>query len=577
MENGHGLFIGGLVLGLLLLLVLILIARISYKNKLVFLGGLMLAAGFAPLGLSLLSFVGFLPLLVALERTATKKQTIAVLYVFFFAFHGLGNWWVSSWQPNADPYLMASGIALWLGHPFFLMVPFVGYRIIRRKLGLGAAVWSLPFLWVAFEWLHSLSDASYPWLSLGYTQMHFLYIAQIADITGVWGVSFIVVLVNAIIAYWFFVYRGDVASTSPRLWKFAAVRCALWILPVLALPSWYGYSQATYYSGEHSITSSYITVGVIQPNINPWQKWENDSYQQVEIHQHIQDSLLATGPIDLLIWSETAIPYLGMNISSDHNFSFLQRGLTPTHTALLTGFSEIVTFPQSPNLPPMAKPLRGTNLYYAAHNSAILILPDTSKHEFPIHRKMRLTPFAEYIPFVDQFPFLVKWLEWGVGISNWMKGDIQRELPLSFTNTNKWGGGTAWIGCIICIESIYPDFVRNYSAQGANMLVVITNDAWYNHTFGPSQHYEIAAMRAIENRKAVARCANTGISGFIRPSGESYSVAPSYQACGLAQDIELLYYKTPYVQFGDWMPKLAFGFSLIVILFAAIRRKISRS
>lgn len=540
---------------------------------LVFIGGLMLAAGFAPLELSIFSMVGFLPLLYALEHSKSRKHTLSILYVFFFAFHGLGNWWVSSWQPNADPYLMASGIALWLGHPFFFMVPFVGYRFIRRKFGLTTALWLFPFLWIAFEWLHSLSDVAYPWLSLGYTQMHFLNLAQIADITGVWGVSFIVILINSIIAFWLFKYRGMIPSFTPQTWKHVVSWGAISILAVLIVPFFYGQNQSAYYSGKHSITSQAITVGVIQPNIDPWQKWENDSYRQVEIHQQIQDSLLRTQPIDLLIWSETAIPYLGMNVSSEHNFSFLQRSLIPTHTALLTGFSEIVTFPPSPNLPAMAKPLRGTNNYYAANNSAILLLPDTSKHEFPIHRKMRLTPFAEYIPFVEEFPFLVKWLEWGVGISNWMKGTVQKPLPLTFTNNNKYGSGEARIGCTICIESIFPDFVRNYSVQGANMLVVITNDAWYNHTFGPSQHYEIAAMRAIENRRSVARCANTGISGFIRPSGESYSEAPSYKACGLAQTIELLYHKTMYVRLGDWLPELAFGVSFFTILIGFVRKK----
>ena len=540
---------------------------------LVFLGGLILAAGFAPLNLSILTFAGFLPLLVTLEKSKSRKNTIAILYTFFFAFHGLGNWWVSSWQPNADPYLMASGIALWLGHPFFFMVPFIGYRLIRKKLGLATAVWSLPFLWVSFEWLHSLSDVAYPWLSLGYTQMHFLNIAQIADITGVWGVSFIVVLMNSIIAYYFFKYRGTIASKSARSRKLAFMWCTVYIIPVLVIPSWYGNQSVEYYSGKHPISSKYITVGVIQPNIDPWQKWENDSYHQVEIHQHIQDSLLATKPIDLLIWSETAIPYLGMNVSSEHNFSFLQRSLIPTHTALLTGFSEIVTFPPSPNLPAMAKPLRGTNNFYAANNSAILILPDSSKHDFPVHRKMRLTPFAEYIPFVEQLPFLVKWLEWGVGISNWMKGTEQKPLPLTYKISNQREGGEARIGCIICIESIFPDFVRHYSDDGANMLVVITNDAWYNHTFGPEQHYEIAAMRAIENRRSLARCANTGISGFIRPSGESYSVAPSYKSCGLAQSIELLDYKTIYVRYGDWLPMITFGVSGVLIVLGLVWRK----
>jgi apolipoprotein N-acyltransferase len=539
---------------------------------LAFIGGALLALGFSPVSMFILPLIGFVPLFFALERTASRKQRLAVMYLFFFTFHGIGNWWVSSWQPNADPFLMASGIALWLGHPFFFMVPIVAYRFIRNRLGLARGLFVFPFVWTAFEWAHSLSDASYPWLSLGYSQIDFLPFVQLADSTGVWGISFLVVLINSIIAYWIFRYRGVLSpSASAPSWKFYVLRGALSVAPVLILPLIYGFIQLPKYSPAQSLQTPHkMTVAVIQPNINPWQKWESDTYEQVLLHLKIQDSLAARSKFDLALWSETSIPYLGMRVSSEHHFGFLQRELIKSNAALLTGFSEIVTFPPSADAPPMAKPFRGDpNLLFAAHNSAILLQPDTlESREYPIHRKMRLTPFAEYIPFVDVFPVMVKWLEWGVGISNWMKGKEQKPLPLVLKS-----GDTARIGCIICIESIYPDFVRNYAAKGANMLVVITNDAWYNHTFGPAQHYEIAAMRAIESRRAIARCANTGISGFIAPSGSSYSTAKQYQSVGLEQEIPLLDGETFYVQYGDWFPELGFGITIIALILSGVRRK----
>lgn len=120
---------------------------------------------------------------------------------------------------------------------------------------------------------------------------------------------------------------------------------------------------------------------------------------------------------------------------------------------------------------------------------------------------------------MEYFPVAKKWLEWGVGISDWQKGEEQRTL--NFTSH----GNAVRLGCIICIESVYPDFVRQYAAQNANVFVVITNNAWYNYTFGPEQHYQIAAMRAIENRRSIIRCGNSGISGFIAPTGASISPA----------------------------------------------------
>jgi apolipoprotein N-acyltransferase len=180
---------------------------------------------------------------------------------------------------------------------------------------------------------------------------------------------------------------------------------------------------------------------------------------------------------------------------------------------------------------------------------------------------MRLTPFAERLPYADYFSFAIDALKWGVGISSWGIGKEQKLLTCHDST-----GKSFTIGTIICIESIYPDFVRSYTTpnvennSSANVLVVITNDAWYDFTPGPRQHYFISQMRAIENRRVVVRSANTGVSGFISPLGQSISELPQYTKSAGSETIPLMGQSTVFIMLGDWVPQL----SLLVCLFFTI-------
>lgn len=525
----------------------------KHRYLLAALSGLMLGFSFPPLHLGAMAFVGFVPLLLALDGVVGKLRVLRVLYVAFFCFCGASNWWIISWQKNTDPYLMASGVALWIGHPFFFMLPVIAYRYAARWLG---RTWSLalfPAFWTGFEWLHSLTDASYPWLTIGYSQIYHHIPVQIADIGGVWLVSLLVTSVNALLASAIFAYfrANEGHSTTIRM-AFSAIfrRKEIYIAATLILcASIYGTFRLVSVKKQMA-TATMLSAGVIQPDIDPWTKWAGGVMGQVDLHKHLQDSLLRLRKTDVCVWCETSIPYLGMTRSTPQGLSFLQSWIDSTDAALLTGFSEIALYPAAV-APPTARMLPfDSSYFFGAYNAAALLPVSGSSSKTSVHRKMRLTPFAERIPFVELFPFAKKWLEWGVGISDWQKGEEQRTL--NFTTHGK----EVRLGCIICIESVYPDFVRRYSAQDANVFSVITNDAWYNYTFGPEQHYQIAAMRAIENRRSIIRCGNSGVSGFISPTGASISRAEPYISLAAAEEVPLMNEQTLYARFGDWLPML---------------------
>ncbi len=514
---------------------------------------------FAPLHLGWLAFVCFVPLILIIEARGFRSMPTRLLYTFFFCFHGAANWWVMSWQKETDPYLMAAGAGLWLGHPFFLMPAFWVYSAMRRRQGVLPSLVALCLSWTAVEWLHSLTDLSYPWLALGYTQVYNGALAQIADIGGVWFVSLFILSINAILAH-YALERGSV-------WKHFA-----WAVGIIFVVSFYGVWKQSEYSTNERTQTRRFDVGLVQPSIDPWDKWQGSVDAEIALHMRLQDSLNAVRHCALNVWSETAIPYaltLPQNAGLLHR---LRQWVDSSHTSLLTGYADYVLYPKG-TAPFNAQPYpRDPMLMMRIFNSAGILNPGAS--DIPTHHKSRLTPFGEYMPFSDDVPAIQSWLKWGVGISGWSRGEGANALPLVVD-----GDTAALIGPVICIESIYPNYVSDYIRQGANLLAVITNDAWYDGTFGPEQHYCIARLRAIETRTPVIRCGNSGISGYINAAGESVYQAPARTCRSIAVSVPWrgaqASEQSLYVRFGDWLPKLCTLFLMALIVWMRMRRPLT--
>jgi apolipoprotein N-acyltransferase len=519
--------------------------------------------------LSMLAFVAFIPLIYSLERDNPPRKPYLLIYVAFFIYHAGTNWWISSWQEHTDPYLLMSGIAVALIHPVFFLVPMALFRFVKFKFGRPTALWLFPAIWVSFEWLHSLGDMAYPWLTIGYTQIYNSYWIQIVDSGGVWMASFIIVTINMIFLNIIFKFREQTKRRVGRA-RFARppglLRSLFVVGLLLVIPMIYGFVRIEQFNHEELLhRNESKRFAIIQPSIDPWQKWQNSVVGQIRLHQRIQDSLRrCCGEIDCAVWSETAMPFVSLSFNAEHDFSFLQRWVDTSGISLLTGLSDYYFYKHGETVPPTARFVNGdTTKAYTAYNAAVIINPGIENpDELQIHRKMRLTPFAERVPYEELFYFARSWVEWGVGISSWGKGEIQK--PLLIINDND----SIKIGTIICIESVYPDFARGFVEKGSEVLSVITNDAWYDNTVGPEQHYLIAAMRAIECRRYIVRCANTGVSGVITPTGESLVRARQYSREGIAAQVPLMNYKSLYVEYGDWLPVLS-TLAVIIALISA--------
>ncbi len=535
--------------------------------------GAMMALAFPPLKINLIGFLALVPLLMMFREDVKNKWLY--VYITFFLYHGGTNWWISSFQDTTDPYLMATGFVLDFLHPIFFFLPFWGFFYIKRKVSYKLALFSFPFLWTAFEWLHSLGDLGYAWQAYGITQINFLGWIQFIDITGIFGASFFLMWSNVILTI-FTIKTKESDLSFGKVLRTNKLYTTIWVL-IIALPGIYGFISLSEYEHNKLMSENEnINVAVVQPNFDPWKKWDVRPLEMIKKHQAIQDSLFSEmeGNIDLAVWSETAIPYISNSFNVNHRMPILEKHINSTGMALLTGFADFIFYDVTdPDLPFDSKKLKGDSTRrYQSFNSALLLNAIPNHQDNPqIYHKMRLTPFAERIPYYEHLGFMEKFMNWGVGISSWGQGNEQKNLTLTTEE-----GKSYKVAPVICIESIFPDFVRKFTKEGANMLSIITNDSWYNYTTGPGQHWDIARVRAIENRRYVARAANSGVSGFISADGKELNRIDQYKPIADAMTIPMLDYKTFYVRHGEIVSIASFVLSLIIIIFASIWKKIKK-
>ena len=387
------------------------------------------------------------------------------------------------------------------------------------------ALISFPFLWTFLEYIRQFGDLAFNWLNIAHTQSYYLYLIQYVEFTGLSGVVLWVCFIN-ISLYFIWIYRRN----TIRMLKWGLSLFLLFLIPLV-----YGFSQLT---GNYSADG--ISVSYVQPNVQPQLKW-SEAFQRknLQILMTSTDSLLITSP-DLVIWPETSIPYYLRSKKNDYDF--LIRHVTEKNYHLLTGTIDF-------------SPINHRRFKY---NAAYFFSPGDSS--VSIYRKLLLVPVAEAFPYERYLP-------------EWMIGSAEQSLtpgdkPVSFTlHTRPYHmqyNGEDWqvlgkketkrsykISTVICYESVFPNIVQQFFRKGSEMLVIISNDAWFGNTSQPYQHLQSAVFRAIEQRTSVIRCANTGISSFIDPYGRHfYNSNISERA--LAQKIMPMRQKnTFYSQYGD--------------------------
>ena len=524
------------------------------KLALACLSGLMLGFSFPPIPFGSLACVALVPLLLLLDQVESYSKALRYAYLTFFIFNLVTLYWVGGFTQGHDVFLMLAGAALVIGHPLFFLVPIIAYLFVKKELGLSVALLTLPFLWVGFEWLHSLGEVGFPWLTLGNTQTYALERIQYITYTGVYGITFWIVALNAIIYY---VYT-KIIQNEWRIVSAQSASAAVLFILIFLLPGIHG--KIVLSSPSSVVHLDRIRVGILQPNIDPWKKWEAEPDTQIRHYLQLTRDLGKEKP-ELIIWPETAISFRILSGRYSDLFRELKREVDILGTALLTGFPDVVFYDGS-NARSGSKTLEGMSTRYEDFNAIMMIVP--KKEKIQKYAKIKLVPFAERVPYAEKLSFLAQTIRWDVGITGWGIGRDTTVFQLDR------GDSTTNFSAMVCYESIYPDLVSRFVRKGAQFLVIVTNDSWWGKTSGAYQHAQYAILRAIENRRSIARCANGGISCFIDSYGKITDARDLYTRASLVGEVRLSDERTFYSMHGDLFSQVCTGVGLLAILGAAL-------
>jgi len=491
-----------------------------------------------------LAWVALIPLHLALVEPAAPRRSFWLGWLAgTLAFAGIMAWVITAMHvygkvPLAISSMLMLLLAVYLG--VYLAVYAWGAAWFTRTCP-SLTFLAAPCLWVALEWVRTYLFSGLPWALLGYSQYQWIAAIQIADLTSVYGLSFLVVLVNIALAE--LLQKAVGTQQPPAPFRWAPIATA-----ILAMTLTFGYG---YWRLSAETETRAITIGLVQANIDQAQKWDA-AYRRATIDRYTGLTLQATAGTDLVIWPEAATPFL---FEQERGYQSEVMGLVRSrHVPLLFGSPTLRYYPNGrPYL----------------LNSAYLLSQDGT----PLGRydKRHLVPFGEYIPLHSSLLFFLDKLVEGIG--DFEAGTTATVLAVpnrSGPSSTDQADRAAKFGVVICYEVIFPNLVREFAMNGAEFMVTITNDAWFGRSAAPYQHFGMVVLRAVENRRAFARAANTGISGFIDPYGRILRAGPIFEEAAFSGRIPLRQTRTFYTRFGD-----VFAYACVIItgLFAWVARR----
>ena len=505
--------------------------------------GILMGLSFPPFPFpcQLLMLVGLVPYFLVLEKRDRLIDLNRASYLMGFVFSLITLYWVGSWQKESDIFLMISGGLLIFVNPIFFMIPTTLLYFSRNLFSKNAAIYVFPLFWITYEYLYMITDLSFPWLTLGSSISHFNIFIQIADIVGALGISMIIIYINIFIA------RAIRArSFSLKGFRINLALAAGVIILVI------GYGAVRLWTFK--LSDKKVRVGLIQPNLDPWEKWSNvNMVNLTSTYLDLSRQAVKEGA-QVIFWPETALPvYLkdgGYNYVIDSIYYFLNKN----KVSLISGMPDLVYYKPGSKMPEDAKFNKAGNYYYSTFNSVLLFSP--YKQDIESYGKSKLVPFGERVPFVDQLPFLRDFIKLTVGISDWNVGRDTTVFDVPLLNKD-----TIKVNSLVCYESIYPYYIIRFINKGADLISIVTNDSWYGNSSGPYQHKEIAVLRAVENRRSVIRAANGGISCIIDPLGRTITESNMFTKTQITGDVNIQENETFFSKYSLVLPLISSAFS----------------
>ncbi|MEP6668217.1 MAG: apolipoprotein N-acyltransferase [Chthoniobacter sp.] len=510
------------------------------------LSGVLLTLCFPSCDQGWLCWIALTPLTAAAFTPGGPWRRAALGYVAGLVFFASTFWWLNSLADlYGNPWLLSLPLllALYLGLYFAFWAWFLGTLLAAfdparsfdrsiRNLALGALGASA---WVAHEWVRERLFGGFGWNPLGVALHHDLAMIQIAEVTGTPGLSWLVAFANLMAVI---IVRRIVGELGPHFsrrirWEFS------FTMALIALVFAFGIRRLLH---PEAVESFPLRVVAVQPNIPQEDKFDHDAEEHVlaQFEQLTKLAILTEPPPQLVLWPESAMPR-GM-FSSERNFHFVMDLAKQGDFALLLGS---VDFDMDAR---------------EDYNTALLLTGRGSGHQS--YRKMHLVPFGEYLPLRPLF---------GRFLGELVPGDFTPGREYTLLHIPE---PSTDLGALVCFEDTLGELTRHFALHGAQVLVNITNDGWFGKTPAAEQHLANAILRAVENRRPLIRCGNTGVTAAVLPSGQVENWLPPFQQGFAAREVRVPVHgrTTFYTRYGDWLSDLSIGLTLGALAFTTVRK-----
>jgi len=525
--------------------------HINYFKKLILtkkhfiyliLSGILLSLAWTTWGMAWTLFVALVPLFYIEDKISTSipknnRIIFSYAYIVFFVWNLITTWWVSN-------STLGGGIAAVVLNSLFYTILFTFFHRIKKKVKNNSIYFLFLVFWLAWEYFYINGEISWVWLVLGNGFANNTSWIQWYEYTGTLGGSLWVLLVNVLVYL-------SIKKAAKHFFKNAYFFLALgiFILPIIFSE----YLKYTYQEEKNP-----ISFAIVQPNIDPY----TEKFSAMPSDKQLEKMLSlirekAAKNVDFFVLPETAIEdnIIENDFTLSKNIRTVQKFMLQyPNTSLITGATTIYIYPKNKKSETARKYSNG--YYYDYFNTALQINKRDSLQKY---HKSKLVIGVEMMPYPSFFRLFENFIISLGGTSGTL--GTQKERSVFRNSQNK-----ACVAPAVCYESIYGEFMTEFIQKGANVIFVITNDAWWGDTPGYKQHFSYSKLRAIENRRSIVRCANTGISAIINQKGEVEKHTEYWKEDVLNGSVNLNEKLTFYSQNGDYIGRIALFISYFWLL-----------
>jgi len=525
------------------------------KILLAVLSGVLLAPAYYQWGTGFMIFIALVPLLMVEDDHYRNRDKNKVKHLFwypvitFFLFVLLTVWWVK----NSTPIAIYASLVV---NTSFMTVPFLLFHYVKRHTGPRLGYVSLMALWISFEYLFLNVQVNFPWILLGNAFANDIRFIQWYDITGTLGGSLWVLIINILVFKLFAALREGKKLSQLR-------GNASWLLGFLLVPVVFSLIRFATYEEERRP----YEFAVLQPNIDPWGKFERISQAEQTARLLETADQVVTRSTDYIIGPETFINNSVWHRLLNHHSEVnkLRKYIAQyPGSKFIIGAMTYKRYEPGDSLSPTAKEVSGGKFYYDSYNSALQI---DRTDEVKMYHKSLLVTGAEWMPAFNKSKLMRSLAIDLGGITRSHGTQEEREVFVSPEDGVK-------IAPVICWESVFGEYVTKYvHDKGAEFIVIITNDGWWKDTPGHRQHNAYARLRAIETRRSIARSANTGISSLINQKGEIVKRTGWWEQAAISGTLNANDHLTFYVKHGDYLARIAAFLSVLLVIYGFVRQK----